>query len=680
MSPDKVGRYKIKSELGRGGMATVYRAYDPSFDREVAVKVLPREMVHNLVFRVRFKRELKMIASLEHPAIVPVYDVGEEPDGRQYFVMRYMGGDSLSDWIKRGALSLQDTAILIERLASALDYAHQKGIVHRDIKPDNVLFDDTNHPYLTDFGIAKLTESAISATGGGTMGTPAYVSPEQAQGANVDSRADIYGMGVMIYEMLTGRKPYDAESPMSVAVRHITEPIPDILQANPELPIEVDTIIRTAMAKDREDRYSNAKELSRALNRAAFGDDRSPTASPSMFDTRQNTITQSRRRVGFMVAGMFLLVILAGAFALSRQLPIVPAIDLTRTAATPVAATVTRTPVPQATSTATTVSTAAATEATAIPTEPISTSVPPFGNADKIAFVGGNGIYLMNVDGSDLIQIRTDNSAKSNLHWIFDGRLVYISRNCANVIDVESRSIEELVCFDANEVLEDFRVSPDGKWVAISIQRTLNILPFDLELLEDVETRFGLTLLRENCFYNQYAFRDLLWSKSGTQLAARVVDTERVSSDQIFLVNVDLPNCDTIGPVRIDRIPGSHFDFDSASTKRITSFDWNGDNLVLLNDAIRNDGFGDLYVYDTKTRQGLKINPIDGLCCYRDARWSPDGMYILFVFQKFDSDMIELYYVKYSDIESGLPLTPLALPSELLTQRDKPQPAVRPIQ
>ena len=661
-------------------MATVYRAYDPSFDREVAVKVLPREMVHNLVFRVRFKRELKMIASLEHPAIVPVYDVGEEPDGRQYFVMRYMGGDSLSDWIKRGALSLQDTAILIERLASALDYAHQKGIVHRDIKPDNVLFDDTNHPYLTDFGIAKLTESAISATGGGTMGTPAYVSPEQAQGANVDSRADIYGMGVMIYEMLTGRKPYDAESPMSVAVRHITEPIPDILQANPELPIEVDTIIRTAMAKDREDRYSNAKQLSRALNRAAFGDDRSPTASPSMFDTRQNTITQSRRRVGFIVAGMVLLVVLAGAFALSRQLPIVPAVDLTRTANVPVAATVTRTPVPQAMSTATTASTAAATEATAIPTEPVSTSMPPFGNADKIAFVAGNDIYWMNIDGSDLIQVRTDNSAKSNLHWMFDGRLVYISRNCANAIDVETRSIEELVCFDANEVLEDFRVSPDGKWLAISIQRTLNILPFDLELLEDVETRFGLTLLRENCFYNQYAFRDLLWSKSGTQLAARVVDTERVSSDQIFLLNVDLPNCDTTGPLRVDRIPGSHFDFDNASTKRITSFDWNGANLFLLNDAIRSDGFGDLYIYDTTTRQGQRINPIEGLCCYRDARWSPDGMYILFVFQQVDSDMIELYYVKYSDIEDGNALMPLGIPGELLTQRDKPQPAIRPNQ
>ena len=652
-------------------MATVYRAYDPSFDREVAVKVLPREMAHNLVFRVRFKRELKMIASLEHPAIVPVYDVGEEPDGRQYFVMRYMGGESLSDWIKRGALPLQDTAILIERLASALDYAHQKGIVHRDIKPDNVLFDDTNHPYLTDFGIAKLTEAAISATGGGTMGTPAYVSPEQAQGANVDSRADIYGMGVMIYEMLTGKKPYDADSPMSVAVRHITEPIPDILQAKPDLPIEVDAIIRTAMAKDREERYPNAIELSRALNRAAFGDDRTTPASASMFNTRQNTITQSRRRVGFIVTGMILLVVLAGAFALSRQLPVASAVNLTRTA------TATQTSVLESTAT---VATAVATETTAIPTEEISTPIPPPGNADKIAFVSGNGIYVMNVDGSGLIQIRTENSSKSNLHWMFDGRLVYISRNCANAIDVETRSIEELVCFDANETLEDFRVLPDGKWVAISIQRTLNILPFDVELLKDVDTRFGLTILRENCFYNQYAFRDLLWSKSGTQLAARVVDTERVSSDQIFLLNVDLPNCDTIGPVRIDRIPGSHFDFDSASTKRITSFDWNGDNLFLLNDAIRNDGFGDLYIYDSKVREGRKINPIDGMCCYRDARWSPDGTYILFVFQKFDSNVIELYYVKYSDIQDGNTLIPVALPGEFLTQRDKPQPAIRPAQ
>ena len=671
MSPDKVGRYKIKSELGRGGMATVYRAYDPSFDREVAVKVLPREMVHNLVFRARFKRELKLIASLEHPAIVPVYDVGEEDDGRQYFVMRYMGGDSLSDWIKKGALSLQDTAIIIERLASALDYAHSKGIVHRDIKPDNVLFDETNHPYLTDFGIAKLTESAVSATGGGTMGTPAYVSPEQAQGAKVDSRADIYGMGVMLYEMLTGKKPYDADSPMSVAVRHITEPIPDILHDRPELPIDVDIVIRTAMAKDKEDRYPTATELARALSRAAFGDDRTTPGNSTLLN-KPNNSSRSRRRT-LIFAGASLLIAIAGAFALTRQLPFLPAVASTPTAGnTSISTPLTFTPAPTLTVTA-----------TAIETQEISTAAPPPGNADKIAFVSGNQIYTMNVDGTDLIQIRTDNSTKSNLHWMADGRLVYVSRNCANIIDVESnnsQNIQELVCFTPDEVLEGFRISPDGKWMAISIQRTLNILPFDVDLLKDVETRFSLALLRENCFYNQYAFRDVLWSKDGTQLAARVVDTERVSSDQIFLLNVDISNCDTTGPVRIDRIPGSHIDFDSTSTKRITSFDWNGDNQFLLNDSIRNDGFGDLYLYNSDTKMAEKINPIDGVCCYRDARWSPDGMYILFVFQRFDSNDVGLYFVSAGDWENGEPLTPIELPAEFITQRDKPQPALRPTQ
>jgi serine/threonine-protein kinase len=659
MSPDKVGRYKIKSELGRGGMATVYRAYDPSFDREVAVKVLPREMVHNLIFRARFKRELKLIASLEHPAIVPVYDVGEEEDGRQYFVMRYMGGESLSDWIKRGPLSMQETAIIIERLASALDYAHSKGIVHRDIKPDNVLFDDTNHPYLTDFGIAKLTESAVSATGGGTMGTPAYVSPEQAQGAKVDSRADIYGMGVMVYEMLTSQKPYDADSPMTVAVRHITEPIPEILQARPDLPLETDLIIRTAMAKDKEDRYPTAIELARALNQAAFGEDR-PIPSTSALLNRQNS-AQLRRRT-LTIVGMLVLVALAGAFILSRQLPVLPAVDVSSTAAeTSVPPTLTQTPALTLTATATSIATAA----------------PPPGNADKVAFLSANQIYLMNLDGTDLIQIRTDNSANSHLHWIADGRLVYISRNCANVLDIETRVSQELLCFNGNEMLEGFRVSPDGKWVAISVQRTLNILPFDVNLWKDVETRFSLALLKENCFYNQYAYRDVLWSKNGTQIVARVVDTERVSSDQIFLLNVDIQHCDTIGPLRIDRIPGSHIEFDSASTKRITSFDWDGDHLFLLNDSIRNDGFGDLYVYDSNSKQAKKINPVDGECCYRDARWSPDAKYIFFVFQKFDSNEVGLYYVPYSDIENGQPLTPIELPGELLTQRDKPQPALR---
>jgi hypothetical protein len=156
------------------------------------------------------------------------------------------------------------------------------------------------------------------------------------------------------------------------------------------------------------------------------------------------------------------------------------------------------------------------------------------------------------------------------LHWIPDGRLTYISRNCVYLLDADTRQTQQIMCFVSNELLEDFRVSPDGKLAAISIQRTLNIVPFDLEALKKIDTRFSFDALEKNCFYNQYAFRELLWSKNGTQIAAHVVDTELVSSDQVFLLTIDIPNCATVGPVRVAKIPGTHIDFDSESSKRIT--------------------------------------------------------------------------------------------------------------
>ena len=288
-------------------------------------------------------------------------------------------------------------------------------------------------------------------------------------------------------------------------------------------------------------------------------------------------------------------------------------------------------------------------------------------------------MYLMNIDGSNLIQVRTENAAKSNLQWLADGRLIYMSRNCAYALDAETRQTQQLVCFNQNELLEGFRVSPDGKYVAISIQRTLNILPFDPEKLKQFDTRFNLVALPENCFYNQYAFRDVLWSKSGTQLAAHVVDTQLVSSDQIFVLNVDIPNCSTVGPVRVDRFPGARITFDSESTKRLGSFDWDGNHLFLLNDNLRNDGFGNLYLYDSQTRKGEKINPIQGLCCYRDARWSPDGNYILFVFQRLGANGLEFYYVPYAELGDGANWQPIPIPESVFsTSREKPQPALRP--
>ena len=276
-TPEKIGRYEVKGELGRGGMATVYRAYDPSFEREVAIKVLPRELLHDPQFRDRFRREIKTIASLEHPAIVPVYDVGEE-DGLPYFVMRYMPSGSVTQVDEKGKFSLEDAARIIERLSGALAYAHRNGLIHRDLKPDNILFDSNADPFISDFGVAKITDSATNMTGSGIIGTPAYMSPEQAQGDKIDNRSDIYGLGVIIFQMLSGHQPYEATTPMGVAVKHITDPVPEILKINPDLPQKTDNIIKTAMAKDPGLRYQTATELAQALTEAAFGKKVAPKA------------------------------------------------------------------------------------------------------------------------------------------------------------------------------------------------------------------------------------------------------------------------------------------------------------------------------------------------------------------------------------------------------------------
>jgi hypothetical protein len=304
------------------------------------------------------------------------------------------------------------------------------------------------------------------------------------------------------------------------------------------------------------------------------------------------------------------------------------------------------------------------------------------GGADQIALVSGNDIYLLDLNGGNPVQVRSENSPKSNLQWIPGNKLIYISRNCAFLLDAETKQTQQLSCFDANiEQLEGFNVSPDGKMVAISIQRTLNIFPFDVEELKNVTNRFSLLENDQNCYYNQFPFREVLWSKSDdpVQLAAHVIDTRLVNSDQIFLTFADLENCKNVELSRLDTIPGGRIDFDKESTKRIGSFDWDGKNRFLLNDNIRNDGFGNLYLYNSDTREITEINPINGDCCYRDPHWSPDGKYIIFAHQPQNSSTISLYYIPFEDIQDGGPFTPIELPGGFFsTAREKPQPALRP--
>ena len=265
MIPEKIGRYEVKAELGRGGMATVYHARDPRFRRDVAVKVLPEQFMHDEIFRARFEREAQIIAAIEHPGIVPVYDYGED-NGQPFLVMRYMTGGSLADRLQNGPLSLEETVKIINRLAPALDEMHARGIVHRDLKPANILFDQYGNAFISDFGIAHLAQTTTTLTGEAVLGTPAYMSPEQARGEDdLDGRSDIYAMGAIIFEMLTGKRPYEATTPLAVAMKHITEPVPDICQVKPDLPNECQALISKAMAKTKLKRYENVAELAKTL-------------------------------------------------------------------------------------------------------------------------------------------------------------------------------------------------------------------------------------------------------------------------------------------------------------------------------------------------------------------------------------------------------------------------------
>lgn len=263
-----IGGYEIQELVGRGGMATVYRAQQVSMKRVVAMKVLPRQYIHDDTYLQRFHQEVKIVSQLEHRNIVPVYDYGEF-EGQPYIVMRYMSAGSVDDLIAKGPLEIETIISVLEQIGPALDYAHSKNVLHRDLKPSNVLLDDDGGAYLTDFGIARiLGEQSAGITTQGVVGTPSYMSPEQAQGLSLDNRSDIYALGVMLFEMATGRRPFESDTPYSIAVMQVTTSPPSPRQYNPLLSFAVEEVILKALKKHREERYPHAVALAEALKRA----------------------------------------------------------------------------------------------------------------------------------------------------------------------------------------------------------------------------------------------------------------------------------------------------------------------------------------------------------------------------------------------------------------------------
>jgi serine/threonine-protein kinase len=286
----RLGQYEIIAKLGAGGMATVYRARQASVDRDVAIKVIRTDLMEDENFVARFRNEARLIASLQHLHILKVFDYGNQ-DNILYLVMELLEGGSLSRLLRQsGSLPLKLAMRMLDQISAALDYAHGRGIIHRDLKPDNVLLDQQQNAFLTDFGIAKMLGDTSNRTRTGmVMGTPAYMAPELWNGQTADARTDVYALGVMLYEMLAGVSPFRAETPYQIMHRHIYEAPPSLRSQGIALPVAVDRVISKALAKNPDERFFSAGELAAAFHQALEGYDLAQTpqraAAPTSVDT-----------------------------------------------------------------------------------------------------------------------------------------------------------------------------------------------------------------------------------------------------------------------------------------------------------------------------------------------------------------------------------------------------------
>jgi predicted Ser/Thr protein kinase len=316
------GGYTIESLLGRGGMGTVYLATHERLARKVALKVISPELADDDDFRARFLRESQLAASLDHPNVIPIYDA-DEIDGTLFLAMRYVDGPSLQALLRaRGSLSPEDTLHFAEQIGGALDAAHRAGLVHRDVKPANILVAEPGkHAYLCDFGLARHTSSQGMTRTGFFLGSVDYCAPEQIQGRDVDGRADVYSLGCVLFHCLIGQPPYRRDTEFAVLNAHINEPPPAVSTLRPDLPKGIDGVIATAMAKHREVRYTTAGELAaafrRALGETAVPADEATRIAPMQDDARTVAVARPRSRRKWIAAAVALVALAAAGAAVA---------------------------------------------------------------------------------------------------------------------------------------------------------------------------------------------------------------------------------------------------------------------------------------------------------------------------------------------------------------------------
>ena len=534
------------------------------------------------------------------------------------------------------------------------------------------------------------------------------------------------------------------------------EPVPNILSTLPSIPKSVEIWLERVLAKDPDDRFSDANEMSIALQAAMQG--KAPPAltktvvAPSWSEetTKQNPIivskyparseaqqiqsgyadpstqahpdahtfppaptTEKRQWVPWLVVVVILLgigAIVTFGLVFSGTNGKGPLAFLERATATQaveyvVAERTTDTPIPEPIEEEAEIVIAeeetppTLTSIPPTPTQPPLTptldpteepGIPILGGADKIAFLNANEIFMMNVDGSDLQQLTNDRAEKTNLGWFPDGSaLSYISGKCIWYIDIESTGIDTIACFESAEYLEHFSFSPDGSQVAISVNRELYIVPWDLNQLQNVRYNRDLAAMSDcpslapfRSLSSTEPVKEMRWANDDQRIIIlKLANVQGKLGDLIQIY--DFQSCD-FPPNRVDEIPASRFDFEDYNENlRIENFSFDGDILLALISYTRNGGYGHLYIYNTNARKvDSRVNPINGECCYRDPKFSPDGRFIIFVYQPYEADARSyLYYIPYGSIGTGANYEPIPLPESFFENpRGKPQPVLRPVQ
>jgi serine/threonine protein kinase len=746
------GRYQIKSLIGQGGMASVYKAYDPNLHRAVAIKVIHPHLSNNPEFFRRFEEEATAVAQFRHENIVQMYDFNHDED-LYYMVMEFVMGETLQTRLKRlnasrRRLSIKEAITFTVEICEAAYYAHQRGMIHRDIKPANIMLDVNGRAILMDFGIARMVDASQHTATGTVLGTAMYMPPEQIQGLQIDARADIYSIGITLFEMLSGKPPFEADSAMTLMMMQLNDPLPDLRELQPDTPPGLVAITNKALEKNRDERYQSASEMADALRNlpdqtretpiavsapspdetlieAALVRDTSETIIeappkiepiPAQADFQPTLVEQppqpvqrvtppaagaypermpveSKKSKAWVPIVLVLLVLIIGGggyFAYTNffagggknspapsptveketQLPVIAAGE-----ATPE---VTPTSPPQATETALPSPT---------PTEaPTPTPAPVvIGGADKIAFISGKNVWAANLDGSELVQLTQDNTEKTYLRWLPDGQgLSYISGKCIESVSLAGE-MSQITCFNNADRLEGFEVSPDGKQVVIGLDSQVYLVPFDLESLSTAYSHDSLSALATCASlapYTRNTARYVRWSKDSKRWAVVAqVPYNGLRADVVAVFPVD--NCyeDQYAAFEV-QFPPPHFTYPGYDKNPILQdLGFDGNSLFAMHGLTRNDGFGDLHLFNLESfKFSESVNPINNTCCYRDAEFSPDGSYLVFAYQDIglgQASTTQLYYIPFGSIGTGQNYEPLPLP-EITDAKERPQPVLRP--